>query len=198
VIASTFGLSPDSEKKEKGSDSTDESYVDAPFEQPSLPTRTQSKRPLGGVFNLSLSNITLRKSRSRSSPPKHLSPIKQSPVLQSDSSPLLEEDKDDDDEANDEPSTLDNNLTTLSLTESEWMCRTPSPVRNDPERDRIEQLWSPGVEKHSFRNSLDGSALRKKTRNVGVRSSEEIEDGVMLGRGIRGDCEVKMRSGNWI
>lgn len=195
VIASTFGLNPDPKKKDQASDSTEEPYVDAPSEQ-SLPTITPSKRPLGGIF--SLSNITLRKHRSLSSPTKHLSPIKQSPDLPSESSQLLSEDIEDGDANNvdGEPSPLDNNMTTLSLTESEWMCRTPSPVRN--EKERVSQVWNPDVEKNYFRNSLDGSVLRKKVGNVNVRSSEDLEGGVMIGRGVGADVEVKMRSGNWI
>jgi hypothetical protein len=199
VIASTFGLSPDPKEIDRGSGSTVDSCIDTPSEQSLLPTRTPSKRPLGGVFNLSLSNITLRKHRSRSSPTNHLSPIKQSPVLPSESSQLLDEENEDEGDADAEPSTadLDNNMTTLSLTESEWMCRTPSPIRNDPERGRVEKLWSPGMDKNSFRNSLDENVLRKKN-GVSVRDSEEIEDGIVFGRGMGADDEVKMRSGNWI
>lgn len=76
------------------------------------------------------------------------------------------------------------------------MCRTPSPIRNDPKRDMVERLWRPGVEKHSYRNSLDGNVLRKKTGNVGVRGSEEIEDCSLVCEVENGD--VKKRSGNWI
>jgi hypothetical protein len=54
------------------------------------------------------------------------------------------------------------------------------------------------VEKHSFRNSLDGSVLRKKTGSLSIRGSEEVEGGVMMGREVGADIEVKMRSGNWI
>ena len=108
------------QRKKTDSTSSEEPYVDASSEHSSVPTMAPSKRPLGGVFNLP--NITMRKHR-RSSPTKHLSPIEQPPVLPSESSQLLGEDgdnvRDEDDEANDadaEPSVLDNSMTTLSLT----------------------------------------------------------------------------------
>jgi hypothetical protein len=193
VIASTFGLNDDPEKKETHSISSEDVDVDEPFERYTLPGLASSKRPLGGVFNLP--NITVRKHH-QSSPAIHLSSIKQSPVLPSETSQLFDEDQDAGDEANDadrEPSPLDNNMTTLSLTESEWMCRTPSPVRNDPVRDRAERLWSPGVEN----DSLDGSVLRKKTGNVGFRDSEEFEDRSLVVDAME-NGGVRMRSGNWI
>jgi hypothetical protein len=194
VVASTFGLSPDLAKRDLGSGSTQASYVDAVSEQApklSLQSKIASKRPLGGVF----SNITMRKQRNRSSPTKHLSPIKQSPVLPSEPLHSPEDAKYDDDRADDaggSPSTPTNDMTTLSLSESEWMCRTPSPVRNDPERNRLSQLWSPGVEPHTFKNPLDDS-VRKKMVDLDD-GDDDMEDS-MKGRG---DCEVKMRSGNWI
>jgi hypothetical protein len=38
------------------------------------------------------------------------------------------------------------NMSTVTLSESEWMCRTPSPVRNNPEHATVGRLLSPDVD----------------------------------------------------
>jgi hypothetical protein len=201
VVASTFGLNDDPEKKDGNPKSSDVPQDDTSSDDQAVPTMTPSRRPVGGVFDLP--NITLRKHR-RSSPTKLLSSIKQSPILESERSQSLEEYDENagrnDAEGNDadaEQSIIENNTPTISLTESEWMCQTPSPAHNDPERDRLEHHWSPTVEKHSFKNSSNGIVLRKKAGNVAIRNSEEFED---KGLGDEGQdtCGVKMRNGTWI
>ncbi|PQE13226.1 Cellobiose dehydrogenase protein [Rutstroemia sp. NJR-2017a BBW] len=86
--------------------------------------------------SFSLPNVTFRKSKK--SPQKPLSirvSTRYSSALKIDNgSPATDDD-------------ADTHTGTLSITESEWMCRTPSPVRNDPEYSYIERkLWSPGVD----------------------------------------------------
>ena len=151
----------------------------------SPPSALASKRrgmtspPLGGLFNLP--NITIRKRRP--SPAKQLLRLITSP-------PENEcEDRSVDDHE------ISGNMTTLSLSESEWMCRTPSPVRNDPEHVRIEKLWSPRLDAN--RLSKDGAALRKKAMDWydDVRSSEAPEDSP---QNQMSDEGLKTRGGNWI
>ena len=197
VIASTFGLNDEGKRKAQESVSEEELSDDAPSEDSSVPTATPSGRPRGGVFNLP--TVTLRKHR-RISPVKRLSPIKQPPFLPSETSKLTDENEYKDPEADDmdvEPSVLDNNMTTLSLSESEWMCRTPSPVRGD-ERDPVKNLWGLEAEKPSLRDSLDGSVLRKNNENLGIRASEEVEGDNLFGKAMGAEAKVEMRSGNWI
>jgi hypothetical protein len=61
------------------------------------------------------------------------------------------------------------------------MCRTPSPVRNDPEHARVERLWSPGLDGEK-RNSKgeENHRLRKKTMEWydKVRAKLDGEPGV--------------------
>ena len=189
VVATTFGLNDDSEKN-ASSTSREEPDVDTSVGHEAVSTMTPLKRPLGGVFDIS--NITFRKHR-RSSPIDRLSPIKQSPILGSESSKSSpKEGSDQTGDAN--ASIMANNTTTMSsLSEAEWMCCTPSPVGN--KRDRVEHLWSPGMEKSSFRDSLDGRALKKKPVKVGIEDPEGVEARTGEGREHGG---VRMRSGNWI
>jgi hypothetical protein len=150
------------------------------------PPLTISKRkgvvspPLGGFF--SMPNITLRKNRKSAF--KALPRLKTSPdVNKYEEFPGQEEEEDTRDDT-----------PTLSISESEWMCRTPSPI---PDQGRFGKLWSPGVDKQ--RNSIKGGgSLRKKAMNwyENVRNSAEPEDtpAFSLGEG-----EVKVRDGgNWI
>ncbi|KAJ8065059.1 hypothetical protein OCU04_005772 [Sclerotinia nivalis] len=103
------------------------------------PTRTDSKRqgiisssPIQTSF--SLSNVTIRK-------PKH-SPDKLSPLK----IPPRKESVNQDFNGKSYTSIAsDDNSVTLSLTESEWMRRTPSPVKET----LIEKLWSPTTEKRA-------------------------------------------------
>lgn len=86
------------------------------------------------------------------------------------------------------------NTTTLSFSESEWMCKTPSPVRDDPEHARVQNLWSPRFGKH--RDSLKaGGSLRKKAKDwyESIRHSSEQDDSPSAGS--RG---VKIKGNNWI
>ena len=196
VVASTFGLMDDSEKKDRGMRSSEEPYYSALSDHEELPT-TPAKRPIGRVFGLS--NITLRKHR-RSSPTKPLSPSKQSAVRDSETSQLLEEgenagyEEDEGNIADVEAFILDNTTITLSIPESEWMVRTPSPLFDDPERDKVERLWSPDPEKYSFRNSFNRTI---KAAKVSIDVANELEDRRLLAED-QDNGGVNMRSGNWI
>jgi hypothetical protein len=198
VVASTFGIN---KAKNKNGGSTSTGYQDVDKDPDGEAEITKRGRPHGGVFELP--NVTLREN-------SHSSLSRYSPIQESDLTPLLAEDRrgarhDDDDDygheedndADAEPSMLENNTPTLSLTESEWMCRTPSPVHNDPESERFGRLWSPGVEKHSSRSSLNGNVLRKKPANIGVRGSDRFED-EHLANEEQNSVALKMTSGNWI
>jgi len=153
--------------------------------QPLLPAERKKRRgiaspPLGGSFTLP--NITIRK--------KHSLPLKTIPrtftdvdLMVAGESVLVREDGDQD--------KIDK-ITSLTLTESEWMCRTPSPVRDDPEHARFERLWSPGVDR-----KRPGSSLRQKAKdwydNVRRSSSPETSpSSIFNGRGSR------ITGGNWI
>ncbi|KAM3070379.1 hypothetical protein ACMFMG_010206 [Clarireedia jacksonii] len=105
--------------------------------------------------SFSLPKVTFRKAKKSSDKP---SPIKISTKYSSPlkiiNGPLAADDND------------DSHTGTLSLTESEWMCRTPSPVRNDPEYSCIERkLWSPGLD------------LEDKYRSSGRRKGNGYGDG---------------------
>jgi hypothetical protein len=98
------------------------------------------------------------------------------------------------DKENEAIRTLDN-MTTLSLTESEWMCRTPSPVKNDAEQNRYSKLWSPGPGRKGLKdgNVSQETALDWSEQVIAIPEEpsdspkrEEFED------------EEKIRSGNWI
>ncbi|PMD34139.1 hypothetical protein L207DRAFT_468350 [Hyaloscypha variabilis F] len=137
-----------------------------------------------GTF--SIPNVTIRKfrlSRSNSSPVGKTTPAKTESHKENEPTPLLD------------------NQTTLSLTESEWMCRTPSPVRRSLQDDGFSasKLWSPGLgaNRKSPRDRSEGSSVRRSTsllrqRVVGI--PEEASDNP--GQGEIED-EEKL-SGNWI
>jgi hypothetical protein len=137
-----------------------------------------------GTF--SIPNVTIRKfrlSRSNSSPVGKTTPAKTESHKENEPTPLLD------------------NQTTLSLTESEWMCRTPSPVRRSLQDDGFSasKLWSPGLgaNRKSPRDGSEGSSVRRSTsllrqRVVGI--PEEASDNP--GQGEIED-EEKL-SGNWI
>lgn len=87
------------------------------------------------------------------------------------------------------------NMTTISMTESEWLCKTPSPIRDDPEHIRVQNLWSPGVGEQRGRPK-EGGSLRKKAMNwyEGLKNSTEHESSPEN----TGSGEVKIKGGNWI
>ncbi len=101
--------------------------------------------------------------------------------------------------------------TTLSLTESEWMCRTPSPIKSKfgqdimgilqnvgpdkyKDNDEIEQMHEQDTEEHSMINPR----LRKKatTWYKKVRGSTDIQESG--GRSTRADSDDECIGGNWI
>ncbi|PBP19276.1 hypothetical protein BUE80_DR009507 [Diplocarpon rosae] len=61
-----------------------------------------------------------------------------------------------------EQSSLSGETTSLSLSESEWMCRTPSPVKTLPRFSSLQRMWSPGLEN---RKSGDISHSCKENAN---------------------------------
>ena len=136
--------------------------------------------PLGGLFTLP--NITIR--RKRSSPLGSLPKIlTDADLLVAEQSMLIGEDEDQE---------RIYNITSRSPTESEWLCRTPSPVRDDPEHARIENLWSPRIDRKP-----PGSGLRQKAKdwyeNVRRSTSPEASPNTDFdGKGSR------TTSSNWI
>ena len=130
---------------------------------------------------LSLPNITIGKNRKSAF--KALPRLKTSPDVNK-----YQEYHDDEEEEHN-----GDNTPTLSVSESEWMCRTPSPI---PDHSRFSKLWSPGDDKQ--RKSIQaGGSLRKKAMNWygSVKNSAESEDtSSSLGEG-----EARVRDGeNWI
>lgn len=112
---------------------------------------------------------------------------------------------------------LDENSTALSVTESEWMCRTPSPVsplQRESTFSSLERLWSPTLGKRSSRQSSKGkekdaprmgssggggSALKKKAK--GWYDKVTASDDSVAGQGFAAmeDKSPGNRiSGNWI
>jgi hypothetical protein len=89
------------------------------------------------------------------------------------------------------------NMTTLSLTESEWMCRTPSPIKDDAEHNRYPKLWSPepGIHKKSSRKS---SVAQKRISNWSEKFIGIPEEASDSPRREEFEDEEKIRSGNWI
>jgi hypothetical protein len=164
--------------------SSPESYINLPPEL-SPPSTTPSKR-LGITHPrdaaISPPNVTIRKHRHTSTK----SPSTRSKILSARASDMEMED-----------SCYDNS-TTLSLTESEWMSHTPSPIKRDPEKARVKKLWSPGVERHRHRDpaSLERSALRKRSMDWYDEVRGYSDDGSPVSS--RYGSEVKIRTGNWI
>lgn len=140
----------------------------------------------------SLPNVTIRKlhlSGGKHSPIRKTSPAKDEFQRKDENSPLLE------------------NQATLALTESEWMCRTPSPMKKRQEEDGISltKLWSPGLgaNRKSLRRRSEGSVESAGSLS-GRRASifdhqvtgipEEDADNT-----TRQDFDDEiLRSGNWI
>lgn len=165
----------DSDEPQHSSEPDSSPPTHLPLTASSKKRRGMASPPLGSLFTLP--NITIRKKRK--------SPLKSSPGQMSSPTNLNDSDID---------------ATTISLSESEWMCRTPSPVRDDPEHARVERLWSPPPGQRASKDgrSLSGG-LRKKAMNWygNVRgSSSEASDSPnssqASGRGLR------VKSGNWI
>ncbi|KAG9245191.1 hypothetical protein BJ878DRAFT_31551 [Calycina marina] len=87
----------------------------------------------------------------------------------------------------------------ISLSESEWMCRTPSPGRLGSQHTRVQTFQSPGIESdQTSGNSSDGGhVLRRKAMDWydSLRRSSSSEcspSSQNRGKGI------KVHSGNWI
>jgi len=165
----TRPLSPMSDKSEPESDLEPEP---SPKAFPSEPPRSQgiASSPLQGMM---LSpNITLRRHRKYSVASPSLKSVfhAQSPIPRGE-----------------ENTPLEDKARTLSITESEWMCRTPSPVRD--ELDRVERIWSPPPSKS--RNEAKDASCEKKTVEwrVEADSPSSVYDEDEHGRLI---------PGNWI
>jgi hypothetical protein len=145
-----------------------------------------SSPPIGPLFsfpNDSMPNVTIRKNKK--SPFKGLPKLLTSPDINNYGGfPVSRDDEDQD---------ILESMTTLSLTESEWMCRTPSPVVH--EASRVKRHWSPGVDKNRP-STKEGGSLRKKAMNwyENVRNSTEPESSPS--NLSFGECKIK--GGNWI
>lgn len=138
--------------------------------------------PLAGIF--SLPNITMRKNRKSTF--KSLPKLITSPDVNRYGELPVGLDEDDE--------TLDN-MTTLSLSESEWMCRTPSPIVGEPEPAGFGKFWSPGVDKKRPSSKENGSLRRKAIgRYDDARRSEETDESPS-GSDLGG---VRIKGGNWI
>lgn len=119
---------------------------------------------------ISMANITIRKNRGYTiSPAKTVyTPTSKRLPTPSFDSPV-----------DDSQASFDNE-TTLSLTESQWMCRTPSPIKNGNQA-QVNKLWSPGIDSDrrwrvgdaipSAAERDGGSGLRKKALDWYGRSA---------------------------
>ncbi|CZS93168.1 uncharacterized protein RCO7_07817 [Rhynchosporium graminicola] len=156
----------------------------SPEEPSTKPTRTQRRQgiafpPPNTLF--SMTNITVRKTRK--SPLKRLSiqqsqdldfyspspshspcPAPSRSKIQPPSFDTLPSENDgyqaENENENDQP-TLDTSQNTTAISESEWMCRTPSPVKASglPRFESLQKLWSPGLDnKRSSRETTGTSA----------------------------------------
>jgi len=83
-------------------------------------------------------------------------------------------------------------ITSISLIESDWMCRTPSPIRDDSEDARIEKLWSPGVNRKRTSRGISHKAKDWYENASRPSSTKVFSNSVVDGTGSR------ITSGNWI
>ena len=128
-MATAMPVTPCSNEKDSTKDhSTVKQPSDDPFQDSPLSVasrwRNKYSPPFGKNFNLA--NITIRKHRRTQA--QQLSPLDHS---------RMSESIDETEKAQD----VRNVSTSMSMKENEWMCRTPSPVRNDPVSD--ERLRAP-------------------------------------------------------
>lgn len=180
-------IDEDSETDESIDEKQEQADVDDSVTMKPLPLfilkRDGMASPAHGLF--SMPNVTMRKNIDV--PSKSLPKYITSPDINRYGEHLVDVDGDDDE-------TLAN-MTTLSFTESEWLCKTPSPVRNDSEHARIQNLWSPSVGGQKSRLK-ESESLRKKAINwyENLRNSAEPESSpVSTASGV-----VKIKGSNWI
>ncbi len=139
----------------------------------------------------SLPNVTIRKLRLSGG--KH-SPLRASPAK-------------DEFQRREENSPLLDNQSALALTESEWMCRTPSPMKKRQEEDGfpLTKLWSPGLgaNRKSMRRRSEesvesaGSVSRRRASILDHQVTEISEE--CADNATRQEFNDEMiRSGNWI
>jgi hypothetical protein len=140
----------------------------------------------------SLPNVTIRKLRlsgGKHSPLRKTSPAKDEFQRKDENSPLLD------------------NQVTLALTESEWMCRTPSPMKKSQEEDGfpLTKLWSPGLgaNRKSLRRGSEGSVesagsvSRRRASILDHQATGIPEEDADNAARQEFDDEL-IRSGNWI
>ena len=162
---------------------------------PNVPSKRRGIAAAAPDSIFSMMNVTVRKHR-------RLSPHKPtSSDFKPETPPYVDEKGTlptvDPPEREEEPTLVDN-LTTLSLTESEWMCRTPSPVKDGPEHVRVEQFWSPAIDKGT---SDGGRTLRKNAMEWydKIRGVEEpTVDPDNEEKVVSGNDRMRMIPGNWI
>ncbi|KAK0101432.1 hypothetical protein ONS95_006605 [Cadophora gregata] len=157
------------------------------------PNPAKSKRqgiaspPLNSLF--SMANITVRKTRrsakrlsdyySHSPSYSPCPPSCRTPIQDIEDQTQNFTDENENDIYNDR-TTLDTSQNTLSMTisESEWMCRTPSPVKSIPRFGSVQKLWSPGLEKRASRDTSMGSSmsvLKEKQNAYGNEQENQHE-----------------------
>jgi hypothetical protein len=73
-------------------------------------------------------------------------------------------------------------MTALSITEAEWMCRTPSPIKDHPSIQHQENQSPPTL--NAFSGSETGSILSK--------SDEKNRFGIIDGKGV-----LRKKSPGW-
>lgn len=165
----------------------DEHSEESPLSQ--IATKRQGIAMSSASGNFCIPNVTIRKIRlsgSKFSPAGKTTPANDEVQKENENTPLLD------------------NQTTLSLTESEWMCRTPSPTKKKHRQDdgfSISKLWSPGLgtNRKSPREGSEGSASSRRSTLLSHRVIGIPPEGAT-------DCPTrnefddmeKIRSGNWI
>ncbi|CAL3972005.1 unnamed protein product [Diplocarpon coronariae] len=81
-----------------------------------------------------------------------------------------------------EQSSFSGQTTSLSLSESEWMCRTPSPVKTLPRFSSLHKMWSPGLQNRKSREISDDFEENA--------NQKEVSRGGPMGTG-RADTDIR-------
>lgn len=145
-----------------------------------LATKRQGMALESASGTFSLPNVTIRKFRlsgSKFSPANKTTPANKD-LKENEHTPLLD------------------NQTSLSLTESEWMCRTPSPMKTRQDDGfPISKLWSPGL--GTNKKSPEGCAPRRRSSLLSPKVIGIPEEAADSPAPDEFDDE-RIRTGNWI
>jgi hypothetical protein len=146
-----------------------------------LATKRQGMALESASGTFSLPNVTIRKFRlsgSKFSPANKTTPANKD-LKENEHTPLLD------------------NQTSLSLTESEWMCRTPSPMKTRQDDGfPISKLWSPGL--GTNKKSPEGCAPRRRSSLLSPKVIGIPEEAADSPAPDEFDDEERIRTGNWI